>query len=191
MPVQPPTSRQLLTELVKFVRDTVKGYPFPDPSGAWLDCRVYLHGLPEEQEDGIYPFVLVRWAEGEVQSDQDARTSLRDNVILALGVHAPRSQAEAGLLCAELMDVLRRALWKKRILSGRFELVEPLKSAMPGIQQQVHRFHMATIETVWDYVWPPKALEEAGESQNRNINGVNAYSVPQLEGAGILNEVLS
>ena len=167
----PPTSRLLLTELAAFVREAVAGYPFPGPSGAWLDCHVYLHGLPDEQDSETYPFVIVRWLTGEVQSEPDAKTVLTDTVVLALGVHAPRSQAEAGLLCAELLDCLRRALWKKRLLASRFELVEPLKAALPGLKQQIHRFHMATLETVWNYVWPPQSLREAGQSQLAGIGG--------------------
>lgn len=83
-----------------------------------------------------------------------------------LGVHSPRAHAEAGLLMAELVDCLRRSLWRNPLLADRFSLVEPLKVLTPGLQkQQIHRFHMATIETVWQYVWPPKTLAQAGMSQ--------------------------
>lgn len=159
-PVQPPTSRVLMTELASFLRDTVRNYPFPDPSGSWLDCRIFVHGLPEQLEDGVYPFVLVRWMGGEVSSEPDGRTLVKDNVGLFLGVYAPRSQAEAGLLCAELMDCLRRALWKERVLARRFELLEHLTASIPDMRQRLHQYHMATIETVWNYVWPAKGQAE-------------------------------
>lgn len=187
MNAQPATSRLLLCSLADFVRQAVSGYPFPSPDGPWLDCRVFLHGLPEEQDAGTYPFVVVRWAEGMVESEPDGQTILTDTVALLLGVHAPRAQAEAGLLCAELMDVLRRSIWKRRILAGRFELVEPLKCGIPGQKQQIHRFHMATMELVWNYVWPPKALEEAGQSQLTGAGAaVDSYSIPPLKENNII-----
>ncbi len=178
---EPATSRMLICELDSFVRETVKGYPFPDPSGKWLDCRVFLHGLPDGQDTDTYPFVIVRWLEGEIESREDARTVLTDTVILALGVHSPRSQAEAGLLLAELLDCLRRAFWKKRILARRFELVEPLRCQIVEQQRQQHRFHLASIETVWNYVWPAKALEEAGQSQLLSGRmSVDSYAAPEV-----------
>ncbi|MBD5608190.1 MAG: hypothetical protein HDQ93_04995, partial [Desulfovibrio sp.] len=175
------TLRNLLLALAGFVSETVKDYPFPSPDGEWLDCRVFLHGLPAGQDDGTYPFVLVRWQEGEIQSMEDAKTVLRDTVALVLGVHSPKNQEQAGILCAELMDLLRRALWKQRILASRFELVEPLRSVMPEADRQQHYYHMAIIETVWNYTWPPKALEEAGQSQMRTGNvGVDSFSEAEL-----------
>lgn len=154
------TTRLLLTSLMDFTRTTVKNYPFPDPSGSWQDCRVFLHGLPEGQEDETFPFVIVRWLEGEVGSEPDSESLIKDTVGLFLGVYAPRSQAEAGLLSAELLDVLRHALWKQRIVNRRFQLIEPIRATAPEIRQQVHNYHLATIETVWSYVWPPKAFND-------------------------------
>lgn len=175
------TSRALLQALMIFVTKAVEDYPFPSASGEWRDCRVFLHGLPDGQDEETYPFVVVRWQEGEIESLEDARTILQDTVLLILGVHAPQSQEQAGLLCAELLDCLRRALWKQRILDRRFELVEPLRSSMlePGRQQ--HRFYMASIVTVWNYVWPPKAMELVGMSQTGFDLSISSYSAQILE----------
>lgn len=159
------TLRKLLLSLSAFVTSAVSNYEFPAPDGDKRDCRVFLHGLPENQDEGTYPYVIIRWQEGEIVSMEDSRTVLQDTVALILGVHSPVNQREAGILCAELMDVLRRALWKQRIIARCFELVEPLRSVMPEADRQQHRYHMAAIETVWNYTWPPKALEEAGISQ--------------------------
>lgn len=173
---QASTSRLLLTSLADFVREATKNYSFPSPDGSFMDCRVFLHGVAEEQEDRVYPFVVVRWLDGEIRSEADATTILRDTVALMLGVWSPRSQAEAGLLNAELLDCLRRALWKQRILGRRFELAEPLRASMTDYDRKTHRFHLATIETVWEYVWPPKALELAGVSQlKEKTDRVSAY----------------
>ena len=181
MCAQPATSRLLLESLAHFIKEEVRDYPFPSPQGSERDCQVFLHGLPDEQETETYPFVIVRWLEGEIASEEDAKTVVKDTVILALGIHNPHSQDEAGTLLAELMDCLRRALWKKRIIANRFELVEPLRSQIIEQQRQQHRFHLATIETVWNYTWPPKALEEAGQSQLRAGNmSVDSYSESEL-----------
>lgn len=175
------TLRNLLLALSTFVAESVRGYPFPSPDGNSLDCRVFMHGLPEVQDEGTYPFVIVRWQEGEIESMEDSKTVLRETVALVLGVHAPKDQEQAAMLCAELMDCLRRAIWKKRIIARCFELVEPLRSAMPEADRQQHRYHMAVIETVWNYVWPPKALEEAGQSQLRSGNmSADSYSASEL-----------
>ncbi|MBQ3059608.1 MAG: hypothetical protein IJD16_04755 [Desulfovibrio sp.] len=154
------TSRRLLEELVAFVREAVADYAFPAPDGESRDVQVFLHGLPEGEEDTTYPFVLVRWVEGHINSEPDHKTVLHDTVALVLGVYSPTSQEEAGLLTAELLDCLRRALWKQRLLARMFELEEPLRCAIPQPGQRWHEYHMATIETVWNYVWPPKGLAE-------------------------------
>ena len=128
---QPATCRLLLSVLCAFVKETVAAYPFPSPDGPVQDCRVFLHGLPEEQEAETWPFVVCRFVDGEVTSEADSKTVLKDTVALILGVHSPVSQEQAGLLLAELLDLLRAALWRKRLLAGRFELEEPLRSLIP------------------------------------------------------------
>lgn len=175
------TLRNLLIALTSFVSDAVRDYPFPSPDGNKIDCRVFLHGLPENQDEGTYPFVIVRWQEGAIESMEDSQTVLRETVALILGVHSPKNQKEAGLLCAELMDALRRAIWKQRILARCFELVEPLNSVMPEADRQQHHYQMAVIETVWNYTWPPKALEEAGQSQiPSGVINADSYSRPEI-----------
>lgn len=163
--VHAATSRLLLTSLCEYLRHALAGYEFPEVGGSSVALRVFLYGLPEGQEEKTYPFVVVRWAEGEIVSEADGRTILTDTVLLGLGVYSPESPEQAGILLAELIDCLRRALCIERILASRFELVEPLRCAMPESGRQMHKFHLATIETVWNYVWPPRNLTEAGQSQ--------------------------
>ena len=153
---KPATCRLLFTELCAFVEKTVADYPFPSPDGAVSDCRVFWHGLPEEQDAGTWPFVVCRFVDGEVTSEADSKTVLKDTVALILGVHSPVSQKQAGVLLTELMDLLRAALWRERLLAGRFELEEPLRARVADMEQRVHKFHLATLETTWNYVWPPK-----------------------------------
>lgn len=157
---QPATARLLLTALKDFVGVTVHDYPFPSPDGPCEDCRVFLHGLPEGQEEGTWPFIVCRFVDGEVTSEAHGKTVLKDTVALILGVHSPASQAQAGLLLAELLDLLRAALWRERLLANRFELQEPMRARVADMERQVHQFHLATLETTWNYVWPPKGGAE-------------------------------
>lgn len=153
------TTRLLLKEICAAVRGALADYPFPAPDGSWSDVRVFLHGLPQEQGDACYPFVIVRWISGSVEETAQV-TRLRETVGLALGVYASKTQEQAGILLAELLDCLRRSLWKGRILAGRFELEEPVKAEIPTPRTRWNEYHLATIETVWNYVWPSRGLEE-------------------------------
>ena len=83
--------------------------------------QVFLHGLPEGQQEGCYPFVIVRWIEGQIELEPDHKTVLHDSVGLALGVYSPVDQEQAGLLLAEMLDCLRRQIWKTRLLAERFD----------------------------------------------------------------------
>nr|DAG10446.1 MAG TPA: tail completion protein [Caudoviricetes sp.] len=154
------TTRLLLKEICAAVREALAGYPFPAPDGSWGDVRVFLHGLPQEQGDACYPFVIVRWISGSMEEETAQVTRLRETVGLALGVYASKTQEQAGILLAELLDCLRRSLWKGRILAGRFELEEPVKAEIPTPRTRWNEYHLATIETVWNYVWPSRGLEE-------------------------------
>ena len=150
------TTRLLLKEICAAVREALADYPFPAPDGSWSDVRVFLHGLPQEQGDACYPFVIVRWISGSMEEETAQVTRLG----LALGVYASKTQEQAGILLAELLDCLRRPLWKGRVLAGRFELEEPVKAEIPTPRTRWNEYHLATIETVWNYVWPSRGLEE-------------------------------
>ena len=68
------TSRLLLTCLVELVREAFADYPFPAPRGEGMQpVQVFLHGLPEGQQEGCYPFVIVRWIEGQVELEPWSR----------------------------------------------------------------------------------------------------------------------
>ena len=153
------TTRLLLKEISAAVREALANYPFPAPDGSWSDVRVFLHGLPQEQ-GACYPFVIVRWISGSMEEETAQVTRLRETVGLALGVYASKTQEQAGILLAELLDCLRRSIWKGRILAGRFELEEPVKAEIPTPRTRWNEYHLATIETIWNYVWPSRGLEE-------------------------------
>ncbi len=167
-PYAPPTSRDLLLALEDYLRESLAGYPFPTASGDSVDARVFIYGLPEGQEEQTFPFVILRWTGGEVETQVDQPTLLTDTVTLILGVCSPTSQEEAGILLAELLDVTRRAVWMRRVLAGRFTLAEPLKASLPDIERKQHKFHLATIETTWTYCWPSRGLYELTKMEEKN-----------------------
>lgn len=161
---KPATSLLLLSELEKFLAATLRGYPFPAPDGAPLDCKVFQYGLPEGQEEKTYPFVIIRWVEGEISSQEDQTTLLQDTILLALGVYNPQDPAHSAILLAELIDCLRAAIWRERVLASRFEL-ETLRCQIVEPGRQQHRYHLVTMETKWNYIWPSNSLHGAGLSQ--------------------------
>lgn len=178
------TSRSLLLAIIEFLRQSLADYEFPAPNGAFRDVKIFLHNLPEDLSAETWPFVICRWQKGEIASRPDQATILKDTVVLYCGVYSPKNPTQAGLLCADLLDVLRRALWKTRILDNRFELLEPIVAQMAQPEQQIHQYHYLTLETVWEYIWPPRSLYEAGISQlkNRQITSAS-YSAPEIERA--------
>ena len=63
------TTRLLLKEICAAVREALADYPFPAPDGSWSDVRVFLHGLPQEQSDACYPFVIEHIADGSLKTE--------------------------------------------------------------------------------------------------------------------------
>lgn len=166
--MKPPTLRLLISSLLDLASEAVRNYPFPDPSGKWQEARVFLHDLPDIQEADTWPFVVVRWQEGSIESEIGMGASLSETVNLYCGVYAPRSPAEAGLLLAELLHCIRRKVWQTRILASRFQQIEPLVASSPDADRRAHNFHMATIRTVWQYLWPSREQMELTQMLKTN-----------------------
>ena len=159
------TSRLLLLELKDHLEGIVHDYAFPSPDGEPVDTRVFLHGLPQEQQDHCFPFVIARWMNGNLNDSGVHTGQLVDTVGLALGVFAPKDQEQAGILLADLIDCLRIGLWHDRILANRFELELPLATTIPDVRQKWNEYHLATMETRWNYVWPSRGLREMTEKE--------------------------
>ncbi|MDE7064853.1 MAG: hypothetical protein K2O70_05195, partial [Desulfovibrionaceae bacterium] len=64
---------------------------------------------------------------------------------------APESQEQAGLLTAEILDVLRASLMRQRLLADMFDLELPLKGSQPEPRKQWNEYHLATLITRWNY----------------------------------------
>ena len=156
-------SRELVTALREHIAKELENYPFPDPSGVDHSCRVFLHGLSDAQDAKTYPFVCVRWMDGELE-EADAQASVKETVGLVLGVYTPESQEAAGILLAELVDALMGIVRRTRLLAQKFQLQLPIHASMPDPERKWNEYHMATLTTTWQYAIPVTPLFEGGRS---------------------------
>lgn len=153
-------SYDLILALRDFLRRELAVLPLPDPNtGVDVSPRVFIHNLSDRlSENGdlpaTYPFVIIRLAEGETDDNQ---CRCIDTVVLAVGVWAPESQEQAGLLAAQTLDFLRISLRATRIIDERFEL-EELNATQPEPQKQWNEYHLATVNTRWNYTIPRRAV---------------------------------
>ena len=132
-------SRELLLAVKEMLTEAMKEYPFPTPDGSCEDLQVFLHGLPDEQGRRTYPFI---GAEG------------RETLALVLGMYAPESQEQAGLILAELLDWTRAVLRRNRVVAKKFQLELPLKASIPDPERQWMEYHMATVFPEYQYIIP-------------------------------------
>lgn len=155
-------SCDLILALRDFLVKELAPLSLPDPStGHDVSPRVFIHNLPDRlSESGDlpagYPFVIIRLAGGETDDNQCRCT---DTLVLAVGVWSPESQEQAGLLAAQTLDFLRISLRSARILGERFEL-EELSVTQPEPKRQWNEYHLATVNTRWNYTIPRRAVGE-------------------------------
>ncbi|MEI3478844.1 MAG: hypothetical protein V8Q84_06690 [Bilophila sp.] len=153
-------SRELVLAVRDMLADAVKDYPFPSPDGSREDLQVFLHGLPEEQGARTFPFICVRWVGGDINESiaTYGRAESRETLALVLGLYAPESQEQAGLILAELLDWTRAVLRRNRIVAGKFQLELPLRASVPDPEKQWIEYHMATIFPEYQYRIPSTSL---------------------------------
>lgn len=156
-------SRKLLLDIQTLLIAEMENYPFPspDPEDLACDARVFLHGLPEEQGGESYPFIVVRWVEGRLEETETQALAF-ETVGLVLGVYAPRNQEQAGVLMTDMLDAVRQILWRNRQLARMFDLVPPLRAAIPGPKEKWNQYHLASVEAEWNYVLPSRGLGKNG-----------------------------
>ena len=153
-------SYDLILALRDFLVKELAALSLPDPfSGHDVSPRVFIHNLPDRQTapgetPATYPFIIIRLAEGEADDNQ---CRCIDTVVLAVGVWSPESQEQAGLLTAQTLDFLRISLRAKRLISERFEL-EELSVTQPEPKRQWNEYHLATVNTRWNYTIPRRAV---------------------------------
>lgn len=152
-------TRELLSAVRDMLAGAMKDYPFPAPDGV-SDLEVFLHGLPDTQGARTYPFICVRWVSGDLDEGMGYRTGAesREMLALVLGLYAPESQEQAGLILAELLDWTRAVLRRNRIVAGKFQLELPLRASVPDPEKQWTEYHMATLFPEYTYVIPSTPL---------------------------------
>lgn len=156
---------KLLLDLKTFLDASLSSFPLPDPSRGRdiLGCaKCFFGNVPDTGEDELperFPFVLIRWQEGESREDGENG----ETVALILGVYAANGPEEAELVTAMLADHLRLCLMRSRTLAAVFELQLPLTTAKPDPEKKQHNYHIATIITRWNHRTPRRNLSE-GES---------------------------
>lgn len=153
-------SYDLILALRDFLRKELAVLPLPDPiTGFDVSPHVFIHNLPDRQTaagetPAAWPFAIVRLAEGETDDNQ---CRCIDTVVLAVGVWAPESQEQAGLLAVQTLDAIRISLRATRIIGERFEL-EELNVTQPEPRKQWNEYHLATVNTRWNYTIPRRAV---------------------------------
>ncbi len=153
-------SYDLILALRDVLRKELAALSLPDTlTGFDVSPRVFIHNLPDRQTvagepPAAWPFIIVRLAEGETDDNQ---CRCIDTVVLAVGVWAPESQEQAGLLAARTLDFLRITLRSARLIGERFEL-EELSVTQPEPQKQWNEYHLATVNTRWNYTIPRRAV---------------------------------
>ena len=149
----------LICALRDFLQTELKGMSLPDPlMGQDVSPRVFIHNVPDRQDaaPGTYPFIIVRFAEGRTDDNQ---CRCEDEILLAVGIWAPDSQEQAGLLTAATLDFLRISFRSRRLIADRFEMIE-LEASQPEPQKQWNEYHLATVTTRWNYTIPRRAVGE-------------------------------
>lgn len=161
-------AHKLLLDIKAFLEAALADMPLPDSStgkDALGKAQCFFGNVPDSNEEVLpnrFPFVVIRWTEGEDQENADSNSGV-DTVALILGVYAPDGPGEAELVTAILMDHLRSALMRNRILASMFDLQLPLSSAKPDPEKRQHNYHIATILTRWNFSEPRRPLPPEGE----------------------------
>ena len=134
-------SRELLLAVKEMLTEAMKEDPFPTPDGSCEDLQVFLHGLPDEQGRRTYPFICVRWVSGDINEGVDGYIGAegRETLALVLGMYAPESQEQAGLILAELLDWTRAVLRRNRAFMNQSFFKEIL-------EQEIHSVFLTPAE---------------------------------------------
>lgn len=157
-------SKELLSAVKTHILEHIK--EFSD-----IDLQVFIHNLPVQEvseDDSLFPFVIIRLDEKKLEEDYT-----EDTLIFALGINEPTNQEQAGLLLAELHDVLFRIFYEKRIAGGFFEALLPITAKQTEPERKWHDFHFSSMEITFKYnTLPPRPLGMGFEHENDIISKI-------------------
>ncbi|MDL2279072.1 hypothetical protein LJC15_00210 [Desulfovibrio sp. OttesenSCG-928-G11] len=162
-------AHKLLLDLKDFLSPLLAEFPLPSPDPAAEQglgqAKIFFGNVPDSPAEEMperFPFVILRWMEGEDNEDSSA-TSHEEQAALILGVFAPQGPEQAELVTAALLDFLREKLLERRLLpesAPMFDLVLPLACAKPEPEKRQHNYHIATILTRWNHVSARRPLPQ-------------------------------
>lgn len=153
-------SRELLLALEEVFKKELGDYLFPSTLGADQPVRIFLHSWPQEQDEDVFPSIVIRWAGSEME-EVEQEASIVETIAIAIGVYAPDNQRQAGILLAELNDAVMQILhrYQNRVVAGRFQREWAIESEQPSPERKWSEYHAATIVTKWHYNVPITPLD--------------------------------
>lgn len=157
------TSLLIQNALVSFLEEHLSDLLVDGPRKDPGPPQIFRDALPPSQKDEeVYPFIIVRWLEGEDSGDLDDSF---ETFALIVGVFGDDEEdgehaaAVSGQWAMAVVTRLRRLLGENRILANTFELQFPLRSKKPVPEKQQNRYLLATVTTKWSAPAPVQTLE--------------------------------
>ncbi|WFS63455.1 hypothetical protein LF599_04635 [Pseudodesulfovibrio thermohalotolerans] len=148
--------------LVSFLEEHLSDLLMDGPVKAPGPPRIFRDALPPSLEDEeVYPFIIVRWLEGEDSVFEDSM----ETFALIVGVFGDDeaggeyAAAVSGQWAMAVVTRLRRLLGENQILAGTYELQFPLRSQKAAPEKQQNRYLLATVTTKWSAPAPVQIME--------------------------------
>lgn len=138
--------KDLLDRVEQFVSEAVADLAMEQKGSDTLGAvKVFKSAVPKDTDaEKTFPCVVVRWISGEDEEEGYCT----EHVDLLCGVYSREGFAHAEDWIAVVTGRLRRKLSTLSHL-GSWELVRPVKFAMPEPEEQHKHMHMGVVRTTW------------------------------------------
>jgi hypothetical protein len=150
----------LLQALALQLAEIFDGTVFRDPSvedetdaAAFIAPRIFVGSLPAkrrfDQQKEDYPFIVARGPDGE---DQDGESGVSAEIIC--GIYTAGDEVAGTNDIHNIIDRVRLALLKNRIVDNRFELQTPVTWTTGADEErnQPHPFYVGRVSATWKYI---------------------------------------
>jgi len=140
--------------LVKFLQHHLEMFQMDAPDGNPRPPQIFMDALQpasSQRDEDVYPFIIVRWMEGEDSgNDEDSIETFS----LIIGVYGGDEEnlhaaAASGQWAMTVVTRLRRLFGENKYLDDRYELQYPLRSKKPAPEKQQNRYLLAVVTTRW------------------------------------------
>ncbi|WP_312117946.1 hypothetical protein [Brevibacillus reuszeri] len=141
----------LMRSLKTFLEEVVENVELTSPKGVLTKPQVFLEQLPQKSassQEEDFPFIIVRAMGGEDRTD-GASASIN----LLVGTHSKDDDGFMDVM--NIIEDVRQALLKNRIVGGSFRLELPLKWKL--FEEQPWPGWIGEINTLWTI---PTVIEE-------------------------------